>query len=169
MAPRRCSESSGHCTIERLEHAADGLSQTLQDRGLTPRHPEWRRERDADIDDVACEKGLQHHFGGPGKHRMRRRVIRMGRRDQKRLPVQVTFQRGNPEFRRPADRRHWSPMRPAVFLSHATICESAVASASSANKRAFSETERPFAAEAARAAACQGTAVCTTQKIAAAV
>ena len=34
---------------------------------------------------------------------------------------------------------------------------------------AFSETDRPFAVDAARAAACQGTAVWTTQKIAAAV
>ena len=28
------------------------------------------------------------------------------------------FREGIPEFRRPADRRHRSPMRPAVFLSH---------------------------------------------------
>ena len=55
------------------------------------------------------------------------------------------------------------------FSSKPTIWESAVAIASSANSRAFSDTDKRFAADAARAAANQGTPVCTVQKIAAAV
>ena len=55
------------------------------------------------------------------------------------------------------------------FSSKAMIWESALAIDSSANKRAFSDSDSPLAADAARAAACQGTAVCTVQKIAAAV
>jgi hypothetical protein len=55
------------------------------------------------------------------------------------------------------------------FYAKAMICESALAIDSSANNRAFSDSDNPWAADAARAAACQGTAVCTVQKIAAAV
>src|SRR4029077_4126639 len=55
------------------------------------------------------------------------------------------------------------------FSAKAMICESALAMDSSANNRAFSDSDSPLAADAARAAACQGTAVCTVQKIAAAV
>ena len=57
----------------------------------------------------------------------------------------------------------------SYFSSKAMICESALAMVSSANNRAFSDRDSPLAEDAARAAACQGTAVCTVQKIAAAV
>src|SRR3954452_19773421 len=55
------------------------------------------------------------------------------------------------------------------FSSKPTICESAVAIERIQNSLAFSAIDRFRDADAARAAACHGTAVCTVQKIAAAV